>query len=153
MQITVAAIGRAKSHSFIDAQIAEYQKRLAWPLEINSYEVKKKLSGPELTEAEGELLEKSIAKGAVIIALDETGQNLSSREFAGMIGKLQNQGESRLCFLIGGADGLSPTLKKRAALKIAFGKMTWPHMLVRVMLCEQLYRAHTILSGHPYHRD
>lgn len=89
---------------------------------------------------------------ATIIALDERGKNLDSRAFAGQLGRWRDDAVSAAVFLIGGPDGLSPDLRRKAALTIAFGAATWPHQMVRVMLLEQLYRAATILSGHPYHR-
>lgn len=89
---------------------------------------------------------------APIVALDEAGQNLSSVELAGHLGAWRDAGRRGATFLIGGADGLPHELLARAELRLAFGRATWPHRLIRVMLAEQLYRASTILSGHPYHR-
>jgi len=88
---------------------------------------------------------------SVIIALDERGESIDSAEFARHFGKNRDQGLPTV-FLIGGADGLSPELRRKAKIAIAFGKTTWPHQMVRVMLLEQIYRVATILSGHPYHR-
>ena len=85
--------------------------------------------------------------------LDEHGQALDSRAFAERLGKCRDQGSEEIVFAIGGADGHGKAVLDRADLKLAFGAMTWPHQLVRLMLWEQLYRAVTILSGHPYHRD
>jgi 23S rRNA (pseudouridine1915-N3)-methyltransferase len=87
-----------------------------------------------------------------MVALDEIGTGLSSDGLAQKIGGWQDQGVRDLTFLIGGADGLSPELLKCADLVLSLGAMTWPHMMVRVMLAEQLYRASTLISGHPYHR-
>jgi 23S rRNA (pseudouridine1915-N3)-methyltransferase len=86
-----------------------------------------------------------------IIALDERGDAIDSAALAGHLGRGRDAGAPTV-FLIGGADGLSPELRRRANIRIAFGKVTWPHQMVRVMLLEQIYRAATILSGHPYHR-
>lgn len=91
-------------------------------------------------------------KGATLIALDEKGKSLSSEQLTGKIGDWRDNGTSDICFVIGGADGLDPDLRKSAQLAVAFSPLTWPHQLVRIMLAEQLYRATTILSGHPYHR-
>ena len=84
--------------------------------------------------------------------MDERGRDLKSRELADRIGRWRDDGVQDLAFAIGGADGLSQAVRDRADLLLAFGRATWPHMLVRAMLAEQIYRAQTILSGHPYHR-
>ena len=89
---------------------------------------------------------------SVLIALDERGDSLDSTAFAGHLARWRDQGVENTIFAIGGADGLSPDLRRKAALKLAFGAATWPHQMVRVMLLEQIYRAATILAGHPYHR-
>lgn len=91
--------------------------------------------------------------GAHLIACDEHGRARASRDFAGMIGRLRDDGVRSLAFVIGGADGLDATLLAQARDKLAFGPQTWPHALARVMLAEQVYRAVTILAGGPYHRD
>ena len=90
---------------------------------------------------------------AFIVAMDERGKTLSSRDFAGKIQNLQNEGLSQMQFIIGGADGLNDEIRQRSNLLLSFGKQTWPHMLARVMLLEQIYRAQQILKNHPYHRD
>ncbi len=92
------------------------------------------------------------SQGSALILLDETGKSIGSEAFATRIGELRDRGARSLLFAIGGADGHDPDLRKTAALVLSFGAMTWPHQIVRVMLAEQLYRAATILSGHPYHR-
>ncbi len=102
---------------------------------------------------EGAQLLASIRGGARIIALDENGDNMSSETFADMLARLRDQGAPGAAFLIGGADGHAEEIKRRADRTISFGAATWPHMLVRVMLAEQIYRAMTILMGHPYHRS
>ena len=96
---------------------------------------------------------KSIASDAFVIALDERGKALPSRELASKIQNLQNDGQSKLQFIIGGADGLNDEIRGRADFLLSFGMQTWPHMLARVMLLEQIYRAQQILKNHPYHRD
>ncbi len=103
--------------------------------------------------AEVELLRKALPKGAVICTLDERGKVLSSPDFAGKIADWRDSGRQDLALIIGGADGIDPSLRAEADFSISFGKMVWPHMLVRVMLAEQVYRAATILSGSPYHRS
>jgi 23S rRNA (pseudouridine1915-N3)-methyltransferase len=92
------------------------------------------------------------AGGAALILLDETGKNLPSEDFAQKLGALRDAGQRNAVLAIGGADGHDPALKSQAALVLSFGAATWPHQMVRIMLAEQLYRAATILSGHPYHR-
>ena len=89
---------------------------------------------------------------SVLVALDERGQNIDSATFAQNLGRWRDQSVANAIFMIGGADGLSPDLRRKAKLTIAFGSATWPHQMVRVMLLEQIYRAGTILAGHPYHR-
>lgn len=91
-------------------------------------------------------------QGSALILLDETGKSIGSEAFAARIGEMRDAGARFAVFAIGGADGHDPELRKNAALVLSFGAMTWPHQIVRVMLAEQLYRAATILSGHPYHR-
>ncbi|MBP9952508.1 MAG: 23S rRNA (pseudouridine(1915)-N(3))-methyltransferase RlmH [Cypionkella sp.] len=102
--------------------------------------------------AESILLERAIPGGALMVAMDERGQMLSSPEFAHALAKWRDGGRQDLVFVIGGADGIDPALRAKADAAISFGAMVWPHMLVRVMLAEQLYRAATILGGGPYHR-
>lgn len=102
--------------------------------------------------AEATLLRKSIPSGAVLAVLDERGRIETSPEFANRLAAWRDQGRSDLALVIGGADGIDPALRNEAEFALSFGKMVWPHMLVRVMLAEQLYRAASILSGAPYHR-
>ena len=89
---------------------------------------------------------------SVLVALDERGKSMDSAGFAQHLGRWRDEGIATTIFTIGGADGLSPDLQRKAKLRIAFGSATWPHQMVRVMLLEQVYRAATILAGHPYHR-
>ena len=91
-------------------------------------------------------------EGVPHIALDETGQSPTSEEFSRWNENLRDGGARNLAFIIGGADGLDPTVVKAAQHKLAFGAMTLPHQLARIVLSEQLYRAMTLLAGHPYHR-
>lgn len=89
---------------------------------------------------------------SVLVALDEHGESIDSSAFARHLGRWRDESIANAIFVIGGADGLSPELQRKAKLRLAFGKATWPHQLVRVLLLEQIYRAATILAGHPYHR-
>ncbi len=102
--------------------------------------------------AEAMLLRRAIPDGALVCTLDERGKLMSSPDFAEQIGHWRDQGRQDLTFVIGGADGIDPDLRAQADVSLSFGKMVWPHMLVRVMLAEQLYRAASILAGGPYHR-
>lgn len=157
MKLRILAVGRAKGGPEA-ALIAEYAKRLQWPLVLDEVEERRNLAGAELKAREAELLESALARGRkagrqVIVALDERGKSLTSRDFAGRIAAWRDQGADEIAFLIGGADGLDAGLRDRADLLLALGQMTWPHLLARAMLVEQVYRAQQILAGHPYHRD
>lgn len=103
-------------------------------------------------EAEGVLLRRALPAGAPVVALDERGRMLGSRELASRLGTWRDEGARETVFLIGGADGLCPELRGEADLALSLGAMVWPHRLVRAMLAEQLYRASSILAGTPYHR-
>ncbi|KAA8605840.1 50S rRNA methyltransferase [Salipiger aestuarii] len=101
---------------------------------------------------EANLLRRALPSGAWLCVLDERGAVMSSPDFAGRLESLRDNGTQDLAFVIGGADGIDPALRADADMAISFGQMVWPHMLVRAMLCEQLYRAASILAGGPYHR-
>ena len=146
MKATILAIGKCKKNSPEAAIIAEYVKRSGWNVVI-----KEKDNSNQ--EDEAEFLQSSIPHGAKVIVLDERGVNLKSTELAQKIGEWLNNGTSEICFLIGGADGHLQSTRDRADLILSFGKLTLPHMLMRVVLSEQIYRIQTILSGHPYHRE
>jgi 23S rRNA (pseudouridine1915-N3)-methyltransferase len=102
---------------------------------------------------EGAALLKKIPTESILIALDEKAAGFSSRALAGMLEKDRDEGARSLAFLVGGADGHGDDLLATAHRKLSLGQMTYPHGLARIILAEQLYRATTILSGHPYHRD
>jgi 23S rRNA (pseudouridine1915-N3)-methyltransferase len=159
MKLRILAAGRARSGPEA-ALIAEYQKRLRWPLAIEEVEEKRPLSGAELKAREGALLQACIDRAAakaagrpVMVALDERGKSLTSRGFAARLKGWEDQGAPEILFLLGGADGLAPELRDEADFVLSLGQMTWPHLLTRAMLVEQIYRAQQILAGHPYHRD
>ncbi|WP_316230044.1 23S rRNA (pseudouridine(1915)-N(3))-methyltransferase RlmH [Bradyrhizobium sp. SZCCHNR1051] len=101
---------------------------------------------------EAAAMSAAIPDKSVLVCLDERGQNVDSTTFAGYLGRWRDEGIPAAVFAIGGADGLSPDLRRRAKLGVAFGAATWPHQIVRVLLLEQIYRTATILAGHPYHR-
>lgn len=153
MRIAIVAVGRLKSGALADAY-AEYAKRLkAGRVDLQTIEVeeRRRLAGSELMTREAALLSAAIPRAARIVALDGRGKILSSENFAAQLGRWRDAGVTP-AFVIGGADGLDPSLRDRADTVLSLGAMTWPHMLARVMLAEQLYRAQSILSGHPYHR-
>lgn len=145
MNIHIIAVGRMKNSAEHDL-MNTYLKRCPWNIKIVEVEEKRPLKGNERMAREGELLLKAIPEGATVIALDERGKQLRSTSFANKIRGWQDQGIANLVFLIGGADGYDEKVKNRAQSLISFGDMTWPHMMVRAMLCEQLYRASTILA-------
>lgn len=151
MRLWLAAVGRARGGPARDLY-EEYAGRLSWPLTLREVEVKKRLPAEELKRQEAGLLLDAVPAGATIVALDERGTALSSAAFAQRVGGWRDSGVGDLAFLIGGADGHGEEVRKRAAFLLAFGPATWPHMMVRGMLAEQLYRAQQILAGHPYHR-
>lgn len=152
MRLTLIAVGRAKRSPEQDL-FQLYAKRLKPPLGLIEVEEKRPLSGPELMAREAELILDKVPDGAVLVALDERGRAMASRPFAEKMAELRDTGTRDTVFVIGGADGLDPAVRDRAAIVLGFGPQTWPHMLVRAMLAEQLYRAQTIQAGHPYHRD
>ncbi len=151
MRLTMIAVGRAKAGPE-RALYDHYVSRITFPLDLREVEERKRLSGAQLKQREAELLARQIPDGAIVVALDERGKNLSSPDFSAKIGNWRDDSIRDIAFLIGGADGLDDSLRTRADLLLSLGKLTWPHMLVRGLLAEQIYRAQCILSGHPYHR-
>jgi 23S rRNA (pseudouridine1915-N3)-methyltransferase len=151
MRLLIAAVGRLKPSPLKDLERL-YAERIAWPLAIKEVEERRPLSPPELKEREGALLLAAVPRGATTVALDERGTSLSSAAFAERLRAWRDGGIADLAFLIGGADGLAEMVRQRADLILSLGPMTWPHLLARGMLLEQLYRAQQILAGHPYHR-
>jgi 23S rRNA (pseudouridine1915-N3)-methyltransferase len=151
VKISILAIGKLRGP---EAEwCAEYQKRLKCNLTIKEMAASRSLPPTETQNAEAELLLKAIPPKSFVVLLDERGKDLSSRELAAQIKKWQEQNPAHLVFLIGGADGVTDTVRKQAEFTLGLGRATWPHRLVRVMLLEQLYRAQQIDVGHPYHRD
>ena len=151
MNIDIIAIGRMKNTAHIDL-FQDYLRRMDWSVNVKEIE-SKHTDQKKMHEDECAHLLKNLANDAVIIAMDERGKTLASREFAQKFQNWQNEGQSHVQFFIGGADGLNDEIRKRAQLLLSFGKQTWPHMLARIMLLEQIYRAQQILKNHPYHRD
>lgn len=150
------AVGRQKGGPEA-ALVADYLSRFdaagrrlgLGPMSVIEVEDKKRRGA----SVEGDLLLGAAPDGAYLAALDERGKTMDSRAFAALISDQRDQGRRDMAFLIGGADGHHADLRKRCDRLLSFGPMVWPHMLARVMLTEQLYRAASILAGAPYHRD
>lgn len=157
MRVCVIAVGRLKAGPERDLAARYFARFSALSKGLG-------LSGPHLRELdesrarraadrmaeEGRAIHAELPAGATVLCLDATGESLSSTAFAAEVGQARDAGVAAFCFVIGGPDGLDPAIS--SGRRLAFGAMTWPHQLVRVMLAEQLYRAVTILMGHPYHR-
>ncbi|MGR3573000.1 23S rRNA (pseudouridine(1915)-N(3))-methyltransferase RlmH [Brevirhabdus sp.] len=155
MRLKICAVGRLRAGPEAEL-IGDYLKRFErsgralglGPVEVAEVEDRK---GGGMA-AEARLLERQVPAGAAICTLDERGARMSSPEFAEKLAALRDQGRAELVFVIGGADGIDPDFRGRADFSLSLGRMVWPHMLARVMLSEQIYRAVTILAGSPYHR-
>lgn len=151
MKLLIAAIGRAARGPERDLY-EHYAGRIRWPLALRELEEKRKLPPAQMILRESELLLAAVPERAVLVALDRRGKVLDSEAFAARVARWRDDSVSDVAFLIGGADGHPEPLLKQVALVISFGAMTWPHLLARAMLAEQLYRAQQLLAGHPYHR-
>jgi 23S rRNA (pseudouridine1915-N3)-methyltransferase len=159
MRLVVVAVGRLKQGP--ERELAErYRERFNEigrnlgfrGLEIHEIaESRARVAGTRIAE-EAAAISAAIPPKSTIVALDERGKNIESDAFARYLGRWRDDQVANTIFVIGGADGLSPELRRMAKLTMAFGSATWPHQMVRVMLLEQVYRAATILAGHPYHR-
>ena len=155
MRVTLCVVGRLRAGPEGDL-VSDYLARFdrtgralgLGPAKVVEVEDKKGGGKP----AEADLLRKAIPTGALTCALDERGRVMSSPDFAATLARRRDQGAQDIAFLIGGADGIDPALVAEADMVLSFGSMVWPHMLARVMLSEQLYRAASILAGSPYHR-
>ena len=154
MKITILAVGRLPRSPevelvrlYVDRATAAGRSLGLGPVDVIEVESRKPGKAPEADVLRPHL------EGAHVIACDEHGTARASRAFAAEIGRLRDDGVRRLVFMIGGADGLDPSLLAAAHGKLAFGPQTWPHAMARAMLAEQVYRAVTILAGSPYHRD
>ena len=154
MKLTIIAIG--KTSKTAEAELwTDWLKRCPFPTHLKEFESRLP-AGPARTKDESEKIllyfDQCPGSHKRLVSLDPNGVNISSEELADMIGHWRDEGISQCFLAIGGADGHHPDLLKTADKKIAFGRVTWPHMLCRAMLAEQLYRAEMILSHHPYHR-
>jgi len=159
MRVIIAAVGRLKAGPERELSVryseraAAGGRRIGWQgVAVVEVAESRSRRPQDRRLEEAVALEAAVPEIAAIVALDETGEVLSSPQLAARLERWRDAGTPALAFLIGGADGLAESLRRRANLRLAFGTATWPHQLVRIMLLEQLYRAMTILSGHPYHR-
>ena len=160
MRIVVAAVGRARGSEPEQAMCDSYAKRAAAlgarlgfsKLDFVVVDVSRHANAQARVLDEAETLSRRLPNGAHRIVLDEAGRQLSSEAFAGHLAALRDRGTRDVAFIIGGPDGVAPSLREGAEERLAFGTQTWPHLMVRTMLAEQIYRAFAILSGHPYHR-
>ncbi len=155
MRVHLCVVGRLRAgpeRELVDDYLGRFDKtgRAMNLGPAREHEVEDKRGGG--MSAEAALLERAIPKGALLITLDERGKTLTSPQFADRLAGWRDEGRQDLALVIGGADGIAPELRKRADFSLSFGAMVWPHMLVRVMVAEQLYRAASILAGSPYHR-
>jgi 23S rRNA (pseudouridine1915-N3)-methyltransferase len=151
VRLTIACVGRAGRGPERDLY-EHYAGRIRWPLVLREVEEKCKLPAAQLMQREGELLLAAVPTKAVLVALDRRGKVLDSAGFARRLARWRDDSVAELAFLVGGADGHDETLLQKSALVLSFGAMTWPHLLARAMLAEQIYRAQQLLAGHPYHR-
>jgi 23S rRNA (pseudouridine1915-N3)-methyltransferase len=159
MRLLVIAVGRLKSGPERDLveryreRFSDLARRLGFrALEIHEItESRARDTATRMAEEAAAIL-ALIPEGAITVALDERGKAVDSATFAKQLGRWRDESTANVVFVIGGADGLSPELRRTIKTVFAFGAVTWPHQLVRIMLMEQIYRAATILAGHPYHR-
>ncbi len=150
-KVDLIVVGKLKKGSWYDLQ-EEYCQRLRWNLTI--HEVESKITDEkEQQKEEQRLVLAKLDLDSFIVVLDERGNGLRSLDFAQTIQKLQNTGIDKMTFLIGGAMGFLDEVRDKANMLMSFGQQTWPHMMVRVMLLEQVYRSQQIMAGHPYHRE
>ena len=155
MRITVAAVGRARKgpeRALYDLYAGRLSASSLASLTLKEVEERRPLPPDRLKRREAELLLAAIPEGASLYALDAGGRTLTSEAFAERLQAAREAGVQDLAFVVGGAEGLDPQVLERAGFVLSLGPMTWPHLLVRALLAEQLYRAQSILTGHPYHR-
>ncbi|MCB1784314.1 MAG: 23S rRNA (pseudouridine(1915)-N(3))-methyltransferase RlmH [Alphaproteobacteria bacterium] len=151
LKIEIIAVGRVRKGPYYEF-IEEYKKRIQWPLTI--HEIEAKSTEPvRAQQEESDKIQDKLSNSAIVVVLDERGDGLRSLDFAHTLDKFKNSGETHIQFVIGGADGLLDAVRDRADILLSFGQQTWPHLMARVMLLEQVYRAQQILAGHPYHRE
>ena len=152
MRVHIVAVGRMRRDG-LQRVFDDYQARSQWPVTVREINERRSPSGDGAQRQwEADQIVSAIPDGAAVIALDEIGRDITSLDLASMLGVWRDDGVRDVAFLIGGADGHGDRARSRADATIRFGCLTWPHLMVRVMLMEQIYRAQTILAGHPYHR-
>jgi 23S rRNA (pseudouridine1915-N3)-methyltransferase len=151
MRFVIVAVGRGGKGPG-QALLAAFARRRAPPIDLKEVEERRPMTPAERKPREAEKLLAAVPPGAKIVALDERGKSLTSAEFAATLGAWRDQGAPAVAFLIGGADGHDDSVRQKADLVLNLGTLTWPHMLVRGLIAEQIYRAQCILDGHPYHR-
>lgn len=150
LRLRILAVGRDKGPT--RALYDDYVARLPWGTELREFAESKQRSIEARMAEEAQGLSAALPAGGRLLALDRTGEILDSPAFARLIGRWRDDGVRDIAFLIGGPDGLAASLAQRCDRRLSFGAMTWPHLLARVMLAEQLWRAAAILGNHPYHR-
>ncbi len=159
MKVAIVAVGRLKAgpeREILERFLKRAEaagRRLGLSFSLRELPESRAASPAARKDQEATALLAAVPADAVLIALDETGKSIASEAFATRIATWRDGGKEEVVLIIGGPDGLGPAVLARADLRLAFGAMTWPHQLVRLILAEQLYRAVTILAGHPYHRD
>jgi 23S rRNA (pseudouridine1915-N3)-methyltransferase len=151
VRISVIAVGRMRSAPE-RALFERYRDRITWPLDLREVEDRRSRAADERRRREAVLLLDAVPAGATIVALDGDGRTIDSAAFAEVFATWRDDGRRNVAFLIGGAEGLDPSVRETADLVLSLGPMTWPHLLARVLLMEQIFRAQCILAGHPYHR-
>lgn len=152
MKFNIITIGKFKEVSY-ETLFYEYKKRMNFNINLKELALKKNLEGEKLKEEEGKLLlQNASGNNSRIISLDERGKIITTNEFCDLITKYQDNGIGDINFIIGGSDGLSQEVRDKSDYILSFGKMVFPHLMVRVMLIEQLYRVYTLQNNHPYHK-
>ena len=151
LKIDIIAVGRLKKGPLFELS-EEYCKRIQWKLTLHEIQSQYKDSD-NMQKDESRKTLALLKDNAFVIVLDERGDGLKSLDFAETLDKLKNSGENHIQFILGGAEGVTDDIRDRANLLLSFGQQTWPHLLARIMLLEQIYRAQQILAGHPYHRE
>lgn len=159
MKLSLHAVGRMKNGPerelfarYFDRASASGKQQGIHPIGVKEYSESKAQRGPDRKRQEADEILGQIDASSFVIALDERGKTLSSPDFANLIARARDDGAKEVVFVIGGADGLDDAVRKRAQRTIAFGAMTWPHQIVRVLAAEQVYRAISIMGNHPYHK-
>ena len=151
MKLTVIAVGNSRN-SYEMKLFQYYARRITFPFNLIEVVAKKSFVGNQRKVKESSLLLSKVSNDSIVIVLDQCGLQQTSQKLAAQIQSWRDEGTKELTFLIGGADGLDKAIFERAHMVLSFGAQTWPHLLVRVLLAEQVYRVQCIISGHPYHR-